>query len=203
MPSVGAAHMRSNFINQLHQRWAPSQTRRAVVLAAASPPPMRSFDTPASSSNGRIPNSSSTSATSSAAAPVAPGDPSYRSYRVSPWAAMKFNGPVPERVNGRLAMLAFLYIAQHEAETGQTGVSVLRLHLAGAKLSPCGGRRRCGRYCSALPTDRVLPLPQSFPVPPLKHSPCQPSPPSWPCRLQCSSRPWVCRTTTAPGRWWC
>ncbi|KAL4424869.1 hypothetical protein ABPG77_002092 [Micractinium sp. CCAP 211/92] len=122
--AAGSAQMRSIPSKQLSQRWTPSQARRCVVLAASSPPPMRSFDFPMSSSNG---SSSSTSTIPSAAAPSAaaaapasPGDASYRSYRVSPWAAMKFNGPVPERVNGRLAMLAFLYIAQHEAKTGQT-----------------------------------------------------------------------------------
>lgn len=136
--------MRSTPGKQLSQRWTPSQARRCVVLAASSPPPMRSFDSPIPSSNG---SSSSTSATTSAAAPSAaaaapasPGDASYRSYRVSPWAAMKFNGPVPERVNGRLAMLAFLHIAQHEAETGQTGVS-------GPALAPCG---HGGRATAAL-----------------------------------------------------
>lgn len=33
---------------------------------------------------------------------------------------MRFNGPVPERVNGRLAMLAFMAIAHREMETGLT-----------------------------------------------------------------------------------
>ena len=41
-------------------------------------------------------------------------------FRVSPWTAMRFNGPVPERVNGRLAMLAFMAIAHREMETGLT-----------------------------------------------------------------------------------
>lgn len=112
--------MRSIISKQLSQRWTPGRARRCVVLASASPPPMRSFDSPVPSSSGSSSTSAAAAPATAVAAPAAPGDASYRSYRVSPWAAMKFNGPVPERVNGRLAMLAFLYIAQHEAETGQT-----------------------------------------------------------------------------------
>ncbi len=134
--TVGLAQLGSIPNKQLSQRWKPSPARRCVVLAASSPPPMRSFDPPISSSNGSSSSSTSTipsaaAPSAAAAAPASPGDASYRSYRVSPWAAMKFNGPVPERVNGRLAMLAFLYIAQHEAETGQTGVSGPALRLEG------------------------------------------------------------------------
>lgn len=115
------------------------QTRQApaamVVRAAASKPPprMRSFDGPSSSSNGSTPYSSSSGMASSsgtrggaakAAAPPAAATPpaeAPRSYRVSAWQAMAFNGAVPERVNGRLAMMAFLYVVRKEMETGQTG----------------------------------------------------------------------------------
>lgn len=46
-----------------------------------------------------------------------PGSPSHLFLCVL---QMRFNG-VPERVNGRLAMMAFLYIARREMETGLTG----------------------------------------------------------------------------------
>lgn len=90
---------------------------------------MRSFDLPPLSNNGSGPlppnkAGSAAAASSNAAAVAAFGaaveEPAVRSFRVSPWVAMRFNGPVPERVNGRLAMLAFMYIAQREMETGQT-----------------------------------------------------------------------------------
>lgn len=36
---------------------------------------------------------------------------------------MKFNGPAPELVNGRLAMLGVLWVAPTEASTGETALS--------------------------------------------------------------------------------
>lgn len=69
---------------------------------------MRSFEPP--SSNGSVPYGSTSNYSSSsgagsssvaAAAVAAPADPPLPSYRLTWWQAMKFNGPVPERVNGR------------------------------------------------------------------------------------------------------
>jgi hypothetical protein len=71
---------------------------------------MRSFEPP--SSNGSVPfgstapysssrAASSSSPSAAAAAAAAPADAPLPSYRLTWWQAMKFNGPVPERVNGR------------------------------------------------------------------------------------------------------
>ncbi len=102
---------------------------RAVVLAAAgsSGPALRTLEpsrasSTSSSSNGAPPvqqQSAASTSGSGAAAPAA--EAAVKSYRVSPWQAMKWGGPVPERVNMRLAMLAFPYIVQQEMQTGQTG----------------------------------------------------------------------------------
>ncbi|KIZ04465.1 hypothetical protein MNEG_3496 [Monoraphidium neglectum] len=40
--------------------------------------------------------------------------------------ALKFNGPAPEIINGRLAMLGMFIVARAEAETGQTAVQLLQ-----------------------------------------------------------------------------
>lgn len=40
--------------------------------------------------------------------------------------ALKFNGPAPEIINGRLAMLGILIVAQAEAETGETALQLLQ-----------------------------------------------------------------------------
>lgn len=89
---------------------------------------MRSFPSPSSNGSGPLNSSSSSSTASSsssgssgATAAATAAAPAVKSYRVSPWQAMSFNGAVPERVNGRLAMMAFVYIAQQEMLTGQTG----------------------------------------------------------------------------------
>lgn len=108
-----------------HTRTCSPRDGRQLVVIAAGPrpePPMRNFQS-SNSSNG-VPYSSTSSVASSTtvavplatpvAAPVTPV-----SYRVTWWQAMRFNG-VPERVNGRLAMMAFLYIARREMETGLT-----------------------------------------------------------------------------------
>ncbi|KAL6754934.1 hypothetical protein V8C86DRAFT_2688082 [Haematococcus lacustris] len=41
-------------------------------------------------------------------------------YRVSLWDALKFNGPAPELVNGRLAMVGWVNAVVHEVTTSQT-----------------------------------------------------------------------------------
>lgn len=104
---------------------------RSVVLAAAgsSGPALRTLDAPtstsssASSSNVAPPlqQQPAASTSGSAASAAAAAEAVAKSYRVSPWQAMKWGGPVPERVNMRLAMLAFPYIVQQEMQTGQTG----------------------------------------------------------------------------------
>ena len=132
---------------------------RLAVSAASSQPPMRSFPSPSSpNSNGSVSlgASSSSSAASSSAASSSGGGaaaasssdaPAVKSYRVSPWQAMRFNGAVPERVNGRLAMMAFVYIARQEMLTGQTGAPPPRLHRGVASGGP-GSKR--ARECSAV-----------------------------------------------------
>ena len=191
--------MRSIISKQLSQRWTPGRARRCVVLASASPPPMRSFDSPVPSSSGSSSTSAAAAPATAVAAPAAPGDASYRSYRVSPWAAMKFNGPVPERVNGRLAMLAFLYIAQHEAETGQTGllsaiacacstasaVAFLRKLLLRADADAASSIGCMAFFVFAAAADAARALSASCPRPQLL--PWLPA--SLPGRLQCSSKP--------------
>lgn len=47
------------------------------------------------------------------------------SHQVSIWDAMKFNGPAPERVNSRLAMVALTTVAYHEHLTGQPALAQL------------------------------------------------------------------------------
>lgn len=103
---------------------------RSVVLAAAgsSGPALRTLDAPtstsgASSSSNVAPplQQQPAASTSGSAAAAAAAEAAVKSYRVSPWQAMKWGGPVPERVNMRLAMLAFPYIVQQEMQTGQTG----------------------------------------------------------------------------------
>ncbi|KAK9917749.1 hypothetical protein WJX75_007801 [Coccomyxa subellipsoidea] len=42
-----------------------------------------------------------------------------RSYNVSLFDALKFNGPAPELINCRLAMIGFLYAASNEASSGK------------------------------------------------------------------------------------
>ena len=126
-----------------------------VVRAASGPPPVRSFEAPPASSNGSVPPlgqasfpssgampSSSSSSGGAVAVPAAP-----RSYRVSVWDAMKFNGPVPERVNGRLAMLAMIPIAQQEMATGQTG-----------GWAACALRLRCCLWRATCTPKALLPL---------------------------------------------
>lgn len=41
--------------------------------------------------------------------------------------AMRFNGPAPELINGRLAMVGLLAVAMQEAETGQTALHQVSL----------------------------------------------------------------------------
>jgi hypothetical protein len=52
--------------------------------------------------------------------------------------ALKFNGPAPEIINGRLAMVGILLVARGEAETGRTALELLQhatpLQIAGAAL---------------------------------------------------------------------
>jgi hypothetical protein len=48
------------------------------------------------------------------------------SYRVSFFDAMKFNGPVPEKLNGRLAMISLLYLAYKEHITGLSAETLLQ-----------------------------------------------------------------------------
>jgi hypothetical protein len=52
--------------------------------------------------------------------------------------ALKFNGPAPEIINGRLAMVGILLLAGGEAETGRTALDLLQhaapLQYAGAAL---------------------------------------------------------------------
>ena len=135
----------------------PGGSGSLVVRAASGPPPMRSFEPPPASSNGSAPPlgqasfpssgampASSSSSISGGAVPV-PAAP--RSYRVSVWDAMKFNGPVPERVSGRLAMLAMIPIAQQEMATGQTG-----------GWASCALRLRCWRWRHALHCAAQLPF---------------------------------------------
>lgn len=64
------------------------------------------------SSSRTITSNSATASTSARSTPV--------SYRISLFDALKFNGPAPERINGRIAMVTFLFAAQKEHLTGQT-----------------------------------------------------------------------------------
>uniref|UniRef100_A0A7S3VM31 Uncharacterized protein n=1 Tax=Dunaliella tertiolecta TaxID=3047 RepID=A0A7S3VM31_DUNTE len=50
---------------------------------------------------------------------------SSRSYKVTLWDAMKFNGPAPELINGRLAMVGFLNGAIYEAQHGDALIQQL------------------------------------------------------------------------------
>lgn len=119
---------------QARFHWLPAphtttrQTRLTrLVVGAARGPPMRDFPAPpptpsVSTSNGSVsPSQAAPSSSSSGGSAAAPAAAAVKSYRVTPWQAMAFNGAVPERVNGRLAMLAIMYIARQEMETGQTG----------------------------------------------------------------------------------
>jgi hypothetical protein len=134
----------------------PGGSGSLVVRAASGPPPMRSFEPPPASSNGSAPPLGQASFPSSGAMPASsssisggavPVPAAPRSYRVSVWDAMKFNGPVPERVNGRLAMLAMIPIAQQEMATGQTG-----------GWASCALRLRCWRWRHALHCAAQLPF---------------------------------------------
>ena len=114
----------------------PLQGRRAarpvVLVAAGSPgPALRTLQPPSStggapSSSGGAPPLQQPAASSSGGGGGGGGGApaeaaAVKSYRVSPWQAMKWAGPVPERVNMRLAMMALPYIAWQEMQTGQTG----------------------------------------------------------------------------------
>ncbi|GAX74356.1 hypothetical protein CEUSTIGMA_g1805.t1 [Chlamydomonas eustigma] len=59
--------------------------------------------------------------TSSSSTPSKP-----TSYRISLFDAMKFNGPAPELINGRLAMVGLLAAAQREMECGELALSQLQ-----------------------------------------------------------------------------
>lgn len=123
---AGSASLPATSSIRTRQLW-PRSSGSVVLARAAGQGPARSFDSPASTSAAStsatptlqpLPSTSSTGGSAGAAAAAAAARPSYR---VSPWQAMAFAGPVPERVNGRLAMLAILYIARQEMLTGQTG----------------------------------------------------------------------------------
>eukprot|EP00798_Chlamydomonas_sp_ICE-L_P024927 gene24927-10578_t len=58
-----------------------------------------------------------------------PSTPATNNYGVSLFDAMKFNGPAPELINGRLAMLGFVMAAYKENETGELMASQLE-HLS-------------------------------------------------------------------------
>ena len=62
-----------------------------------------------------------------AASPPPPPPPARapRSYRVSLFDALKFNGPAPEKINGRVAMVTLLAAAHREAATGEAALAQL------------------------------------------------------------------------------
>jgi hypothetical protein len=60
------------------------------------------------------------------ASPVVLEPPQVTSYRVPLFEAMKFTGPAPERINGRLAMLAFVFAVRQEALTGSPALEQLQ-----------------------------------------------------------------------------
>lgn len=56
--------------------------------------------------------------------------------------AMKFNGPAPEIINARLAMLGFLYAASNEVCTGNSPACMTLWQIAHAAQIPAGRRRK-------------------------------------------------------------
>ncbi|GLC47959.1 hypothetical protein PLESTB_000043900 [Pleodorina starrii] len=60
------------------------------------------------------------SSSSNGAPPSAPSTSAQRDYSVSLFDALKFNGPAPELINGRLAMIGMVAGAWEEAHSGLT-----------------------------------------------------------------------------------
>lgn len=104
--------------------WDQGSSNKSTPAAVARPPPSIP---PASSSPQPQPSQVAVRAAAEQdvvvvaqpAVPAAPAGklpPPSRSF----WDAMKFSGPAPELINGRLAMIGILAAAKHEAETGAT-----------------------------------------------------------------------------------
>ncbi|BDA48872.1 probable carotene biosynthesis-related protein CBR, chloroplastic [Coccomyxa sp. Obi] len=69
---------------------------------------------------GRINDQLAASTSQPSLSPSLPIQPSIpRSYNVPLFDALKFNGPAPEVINCRLAMVGFLYAASNEASSGK------------------------------------------------------------------------------------
>ncbi|KAI8466054.1 MAG: hypothetical protein J3K34DRAFT_485531 [Monoraphidium minutum] len=85
---------------------------RTLPAAAAADGP-RAASGAAASTSGAVPAST-------------PGSSYIRRSDVSLFDALKFNGPAPEIINGRLAMIGMLLVARGEAQTGQTALALLQ-----------------------------------------------------------------------------
>ncbi|GBF88350.1 hypothetical protein Rsub_01062 [Raphidocelis subcapitata] len=109
---------------------APPQQRRAPrPAAAATDSPRTASGAAASTSSGpaMVPAASAGGGGSSTGASGGGGGGlPYKRPNVSLFDALKFNGPAPELVNGRLAMVGLLAVARAEAETGQTALQLLQ-----------------------------------------------------------------------------
>jgi hypothetical protein len=115
---------------------APAAAQSAAAAPArprAPAPRAASGDYPAAAAlNGAVPPARALPvppAPGGAAAPPPPPPPpparAPRSYRVSLFDALKFNGPAPEKINGRVAMVTLLAAAHREAATGEAALAQL------------------------------------------------------------------------------
>mmetsp|Transcript_29325 Transcript_29325/g.82718 ORF Transcript_29325/g.82718 Transcript_29325/m.82718 type:complete len:206 (+) Transcript_29325:257-874(+) len=118
MPSLGASRRRGLSLLQGCRLCRRTPTTQVAAGSGDNKgPKMQELpNTVFPSSNGATPPSTIGEATK----PIYAPRPMIKSKTVSLFDAMKFSGPAPEIVNGRLAMVGFLAAAMNEVTTGDT-----------------------------------------------------------------------------------